>query len=71
MEKLDIRFICASRFYDDIKTMIETLPEAAFDHHFGKTDEDVWQCFEFGDHRQSWDRFYRAIFWRPLLEEQQ
>ncbi len=71
MEKLDIGFICGGRFYGDIKTIIEALPEAAFDHHFGKADEDVWQCFEFGDRRQSWNRFYRAIFWRPLLEEKQ
>ncbi len=71
MEKLDIGFICGGRFYGDIKAMIEALPEDTYDHHFGKTDEDVWQCFEFGDRRKSWDRFYRAIFWRPLLEEKQ
>ena len=71
MEKLDIGFICGGRFYGDIKAMVEALPETAFDHHFGKADEDVWQCFEFGDRRQSWPRFYRAIFWRPLLEEKQ
>jgi hypothetical protein len=53
MEQLDIGFICGGKFYGDIKAMIEALPEAAYDHHFGKTDEDVWQCFEFGDRRQS------------------
>ncbi len=71
MEKLDVGFICGGKFYGDIKAMIESLPEAAYDHHFGKTDEDVWQCFEFGDRRKSWDQFRRAIFWRPLLEEKQ
>jgi len=71
MEKLEIGFICGGRFYGDIKAMIEALPETAFSHHFGKTDEDAWQCFEFGDRRQSWDHFRRAIFWRPLLEEKQ
>ncbi len=71
IEKLDIGFICGGKFYGDIKAMIEALPEAAYDHHFGKTDEDVWQCFEFGDRRKSWNRFRRAIFWRPLLEEKQ
>ena len=71
IEKLDIGFICGGKFYGDIKTMVEALPEAAYDHHFGKTDEDVWQCFEFGDRRKSWNRFRRAIFWRPLLEEKQ
>ncbi|MBU1248942.1 MAG: IS1380 family transposase [Proteobacteria bacterium] len=71
MENLDLGFICGGRFYGDIKAMLTALPEDAFDHHFGKVDEDVWQCFEFGDRRKSWDRFYRAIFWRPLLEEKQ
>ena len=71
MEKLNIGFICGGKFYGDIKAMIEALPEAAYDHHFGKTDEDVWQCFEFGDRRKSWSRFYRVIFWRPLIEEKQ
>jgi len=71
MERLDIGFICGGKFYSDIKAMIRTLPEAAFQNHFGKTDEDVWQCCEFGDRRQSWDRFRRVIFWRPLLEEKQ
>lgn len=71
IEKLDIGFICGGKFYGDIKALTEALPETAYDHHFGKTDEDVWQCFEFGDRRQSWDTFRRAIFWRPLLEEKQ
>jgi hypothetical protein len=71
MEQLNIGFICGGRFYGDIKALIEALPEAAYDHHFGKTDEDVWQCFEFGDRRKSWNRFYRVIFWRPLMEEKQ
>ena len=52
-EKLVVGFICGGRFYGDIKAMIETLPEAAFEHLFGMTDGDVWQCFEFGDRRQS------------------
>ncbi|MFH1913042.1 MAG: IS1380 family transposase [Pseudomonadota bacterium] len=71
MERLDIGFICAGKFYSDIKAMIGALPETAFQHHFGKTDEDVWQCYEFCDRRKSWEKSYRTIFWRPLLEEKQ
>ena len=71
MERLNIGFICAGKFYGDIKDMIGSLPETVFQHHFGKTDEDVWQCFEFSDRRKSWVKSYRAIFWRPLLEEKQ
>ncbi len=71
MERLDIGFICAGKFYSDIKAMIGALPETAFQHHFGKTDEDVWQCYEFCDRRKSWEKSFRTIFWRPLLEEKQ
>ena len=71
MERLNIGFICAAKFYCDIKDMIGLLPEAVFQHYFGKANEDVWQCFEFSDRRKSWAKSYRAIFWRPLLEEKQ
>jgi len=71
MERLDIGFICAGKFYGDIKDRIGALTETAFQHHFGKTDEDIWQCLDFSDRRKSWEKSYRAIFWRPLLEEKQ
>jgi hypothetical protein len=71
MERLNIGFICAGKFYGDIKDRVGALPETVFQHHFGKTDEDVWQCFGFSDRRKSWTKSYRAIFWRPLLEEKQ
>lgn len=71
MERLDIGFICAGKFYGDIKAMIGSLPETSFHHYFGKTDEDVWQYYEFSDRRKSWEKSYRAIFWRPLLDEKQ
>jgi hypothetical protein len=45
--------------------------ETVFQHHFGKADEDVWECFEFSYRRKSWAKSYRAIFWRHLLEEKQ
>ena len=71
LETLKVGYICGGRFQADIKTLIEALPESAYQHHFGKTDEDVWQHVEFGDRRSSWKCFRRAIFWRPLMEEKQ
>ena len=71
MDELKVGFICAGRFTDDLKQFTSTLPESAFQHHFGKTDEDVWQYYEFTDQRHSWTIPRRVIFWRPLLEEQQ
>lgn len=71
MERLGVGYICAGTFHKDIKATVESLPEHAFSHHFGKTDEDIWQYCEFGDRRSSWNLFRRVIFWRPLLEEKQ
>ena len=71
IEKLEVGYICGGRFQDDIKTRIESIPEAAYERHFGKTDEDAWEFLEFGDRRGSWKCFRRAIFWRPLLREKQ
>ena len=70
-EALGIGYICGGRFLPDIKTLVKNTPESAYQHHFGKTEEDVWEFLEFGDRRASWHRFRRAIFWRPLLEEKQ
>jgi hypothetical protein len=71
MDRLHVGFICGGKFYNDTQAMIRALPETAFRHYFGKTDEDVWQYSEFSDRRKCWGRPYRAIFWRPLLEEKQ
>lgn len=70
-ETLGVGYICGGRFVDDIKTLVKNTPESAYQHHFGKTEEDVWEYQEFGDRRGNWKRFRRAIFWRPLLEEKQ
>ena len=71
MERLGVGYICAGVFHKDIKAMVDSQPEQGFAHHFGKTDEDVWQYCEFGDRRSAWKIFRRAIFWRPLMEEKQ
>ena len=69
MERLKIGYICGGRFIPDVKSYLGSLPLNAFDHHYGKTEEDIWEYCEFGDRRSTWKRFRRAIFWRPLLEE--
>lgn len=71
MDELEVGFIGAGRFTEDLKQLTSKLPESAFRHHFGKTDEDIWQYYEFTDRRGSWTKSWRALFWRPLLEEKQ
>lgn len=70
-DELEIGFICGGRFIDDLKQFISKLPESHFRHYYGKTDKDVWQYCEFADQRRSWPKPWRALFWRPLLEEGQ
>lgn len=69
MERLNIGYICGGRFMPDVKSYLGSLSLDAFDHHFGKSEEDIWEFCEFGDRRSTWKSFRRAIFWRPLLEE--
>jgi hypothetical protein len=69
MEELNVGYISGGRIEGDIKVMVESLPESAYQHHFGKTDDDVGEFFEFEDLGSTWKRFRRGIFWRPLLEE--
>lgn len=69
MERLEIGYICGGRFMPDVKSYLGSLPLNAFDRHFGKTEEDIWEYCEFGDRRSTWTCFRRAIFWRPFLEE--
>jgi hypothetical protein len=71
VDTLGAGYICGGRFMNDIKALVKGIPESAYQHHFGKNEEDVWEFLEFGDRRASWNHFLRAIFWRPLLEEKQ
>jgi hypothetical protein len=69
LELLQIGYIIGGRFFPDVKSYLGSLPRNAFDRHYGKTEEDIWEYCEFGDRRSTWKRFRRAIFWRPFLEE--
>ena len=71
LEAIGVGYICGGKFQADIKKFVDTTPESAYQNHYGKTDEDVWQYLEFGDKRASWSCFRRAVFWRHLLEEKQ
>lgn len=71
IEALGVGYVCGGRFLAEIKGLIEAIPPENFQRHFGRTDEDIWEFFEFGDRRGAWNRFRRAIFWRPFLEEKQ
>lgn len=71
IEALGVGYICGAHFLPEIKAFVEALTAQAFQRHFGRGDENIWEFFEFGDRRGAWKTFRRAIFWRPFLEDKQ
>lgn len=80
-KELKIHYICAGKFYEDIKTTVSDMPMHQFvsnsarpvrrRHADGQSGgEAVWQYADFGDRRQSWERFRRLIFTRLISDEQ-
>lgn len=66
-DALNIGFICTGKMYDGVK-------EQARGHKdWGVYDNgrQVWEFAEFGFRCDSWDRFYRAIYTRPVYEGEQ
>lgn len=68
-EELRIGYECSGKVYDAIKAYVQQADERSWGrYHNG---EQAWDYLEFGDRRGSWCRFRRAIFCRPVYEDQQ
>ena len=63
--ELKIYYLCAGKFYEDIKEAVTNMPLNSFVHN-----DAVWQYADFGDRRQSWKQFRRLIFTRLISDEQ-
>jgi len=63
-EDLEIGYICTGKIYEDIKAHVQ----ASERPHWGRYQrrKQIWDFLEFGSRRDSWKRFRRAIFCRPL-----
>ena len=68
-EKEHIGYICGGKLYEDIKTYTSQCDES-FKGQLKKVKQ-VWQYLEFGDKRDTWKIFRRAIFCRPIFKDQQ
>lgn len=66
-ERLSIGFIIGGKLYDDIKKYVETMPEEAFFEY--KKGLQTWFYGEFGNRRKKWNKFYRAIYAKPIHDE--
>ena len=68
-EELGIGYLCGGKLYEDIKGYVSKV-----DHQSWRRYEcglNVWTYVELGDRRESWDRYRRAFFCRPLNDGDQ
>ena len=63
-EELGIGYICTGKIYEDIKLHVQASQRL----HWGRYQrgKQMWDFLEFGSRRESWKKFRRAIFCRPL-----
>jgi len=66
-EDLGIGIIVGGKMYRDIKYFINEMPDECFDEYKGAGNS--WFFTEFGDRRNSWDRFLRVIYTKPIAED--
>ena len=68
-EELHVGYIGGGKLYGDIKAYVASLGRSAWRRYLRR--EQAWDFVEFGDRRECWTMFRRAIFCRPLCEESQ
>jgi hypothetical protein len=72
LEKLNVGYICGGKLYGNITELMATIPPKEWKKYFGPgpvEDNRIWEYVEFGDRRDSWSKFRRAIFTRPMSED--
>ncbi len=68
-EALKIGYICGGKLYDDIKGHVSGMNSSYWGCYVN--EKQSWEYVEIGDRRCSWESFRRAIFCRPLYENNQ
>lgn len=67
-DRLNIAFIVGGKIYKDIAEYIAKIPRQQFQEC--RKDRNIWEYCEFGDRRGSWTKFRRAIYTKPVTDEQ-
>ncbi len=67
--RLNIGFICTGKIYEKTKEYIQGLPEDSWGTY--DNGHQQWDYVEFGYRYDSWKRFYRALYTKPVYEGQQ
>ena len=68
-DELKVGFICGGKVYDHVRRYVVGLPEGSW-RVYGNGHQE-WAYVEFGYRYDSWERYYRAIYTRPLYEDGQ
>lgn len=68
-EELGIGFICTGKMYKGVKEYVESQKDEKWGRY--ENDKQEWEYKEFGFRCDSWDKFYRAIYTKPLYEGEQ
>jgi len=69
LNELDVRVILTGKIYDHVKKYVGALPKEGWKTYDNGHQE--WEYVEFGYRYESWKRYYRAIYTRPLYEGEQ
>ncbi|MCP3680557.1 MAG: IS1380 family transposase [Gammaproteobacteria bacterium] len=67
--KLNIGFICTGKIYEKAKEYIKGLPEDGWETY--DNGHQQWDYIEFGYRYDSWKKFYRALYTKPVYEDSQ
>jgi hypothetical protein len=66
-ERLHVGCIMGGKMYEDITHAIDSIPDEAF-YEYSK-GKKAWYYTDFGNKRKNWKRFWRAIYAKPLTED--
>jgi hypothetical protein len=69
LESLQIGYICGGKLYDDIGAFVANCNKPLWGRYENK--RQVWDYVEFGDRRGNWKIFRRALYCRPVYEDEQ
>ena len=67
-DRLNIAYIVGGKIYRNIAKYIAEIPHEQFQHY--QKDRNLWKYCEFGDRRGSWSSFRRAIYTKPITDDQ-
>jgi hypothetical protein len=68
-EELGIGYLCGGKLYENIKGYVSKVDHQSWRRY--ECGRNVWTYVELGDRRESWDRYRRAFFCRPLNDGDQ